>query len=66
VGGLAFDAEGSLWVIGASGLFEKYPSASLVASGAPTPAVTVRSTDHTLYWAGAFWPVPAGLPLAGR
>jgi sugar lactone lactonase YvrE len=63
VAGLAFDGDGALWVIGGSGLFEKYSPASLATSGAPSPAVTVRSTDHTLYWSGAFWPIPAGMPL---
>ena len=61
--GLAFDAAGSLWVMGGTGLLEKFASTSLGATGAPAPNVTLRFTNRILFWSVAFWPKPAGLPL---
>jgi sugar lactone lactonase YvrE len=61
--GLAFDSEGSLWVMGGARSLEKFPKASLAATGAPAPSVRLTFTTHTLFWNVAFWPRPAGLPL---
>jgi sugar lactone lactonase YvrE len=61
--GLAFDAEGSLWVIGGGGSLEKFASASLGASGSPAPSVRIALRGFVLFWSMAFWPKPAGLPL---
>ena len=61
--GLAFDADGSLWVISADGLVTKYDRAALGASGAPRPVVTIRLQDRVLFWALAFWPRVPGLPI---
>jgi len=61
--GLAFDADGSLWVMGGAGALEKFSSAALGATGAPAPSVRLAITGHTLFWSVAFWPRPAGLPL---
>jgi sugar lactone lactonase YvrE len=61
--GLAFDAEGSLWVMGGADALEKFARTSLAATGAPSPSVRVRLTGYILFWNVAFWPKPAGLPL---
>lgn len=61
--GLAFDAEGSLWVIGGDGALEKFASESLGATGAPAPNVRIVVRGFALFWSAAFWPKPAGLPL---
>ena len=61
--GLAFDAQGSLWVIGGNGDLEKFASASLGATGAPAPNVHIAVRGFALFWSAAFWPRPAGLPL---
>jgi len=61
--GLAFDSDGSLWVVGGAGLLEKFPRASLAATGAPAPSVTLRFPGFILFYSAAFWPKVAGLPL---
>jgi sugar lactone lactonase YvrE len=61
--GLAFDAEGSLWVMGGSGVLEKFPSSSLGVTGAPPPSVRIELTGYVLFWSVAFWPTPDRLPL---
>ena len=61
--GLAFDADGSLWVISGSGALEKFARASLAVSGAPSPSVRLELKRYVLFWSLAFWPKPAGLPL---
>jgi sugar lactone lactonase YvrE len=61
--GLAFDADGSLWVMGGADALEKFARTSLAASGAPSPSVRVRLIGYVLFWNVAFWPKPAGLPL---
>ena len=61
--GLAFDPDGSLWVMGGTGALEKFPRTSLGTSGAPTPSVRLTFTNYTLFWNVAFWPKPAALPL---
>jgi sugar lactone lactonase YvrE len=61
--GLAFEEDGSLWVVGGTGALTKFAPASLGASGAPAPSVQVKVRDHVLFWSVALWPKPAGLPL---
>jgi sugar lactone lactonase YvrE len=61
--GLAFDGEGSLFVIGGAGTLTKFPKTSLGATGSPAPAAKLTVAGHALFWSVAFWPKPAGLPL---
>jgi sugar lactone lactonase YvrE len=61
--GLAFDGDGSLWVMGSGGALEKFARTSLAATGAPSPSVRLGVTGYVLFWNVAFWPKPAGLPL---
>jgi sugar lactone lactonase YvrE len=61
--GLAFDASGSLWVVGGVGGLAKFDPASLAANGAPEPSARLRLSGHTLFWGVAFWPRPVGLPI---
>ncbi|MGH7675160.1 MAG: hypothetical protein ACREMV_07795 [Gemmatimonadales bacterium] len=61
--GLAFDAEGSLWVVGGSGSLTKFEQASLGASGTPEPSARLTVPGHSIFWTAAFWPRPAALPL---
>lgn len=61
--GLAFDADGSLWVIGVDGALSKFGRAQLQATGAPVPAVRLRLGGDVLFWSIALWPKPAGLPI---
>jgi sugar lactone lactonase YvrE len=61
--GLAFDGEGSLWVISGEGSIIKYDRTVLGESGTPRPSVELTVGGHTLFWSAAFWPRPAGLPL---
>lgn len=64
--GLAFDATGSLWVIGGTGALTKFSRTSLDTSGAAVPELRVRIAERSLFWSIAFWPVPDGLPLGQR
>lgn len=64
--GLAFDSEGSLWVVGGTGALTKFSPASLGASGAAVPELRVQIAGRSLFWSLAFWPVPKGLPLGQR
>jgi sugar lactone lactonase YvrE len=64
--GLAFDAEGNLWVVGGTGALTKFSWASLGASGAAEPTLRVQLAEHSLFWSIAFWPTPKGLPLGQR
>lgn len=59
--GLAFDGEGSLWVLGGGGALTRFAAASLAASGATAPSTRLDVSGHTLFWGIAFWPRPAGL-----
>jgi sugar lactone lactonase YvrE len=61
--GLAFDGDGSLWVIEDEGVLEKFPSTSLGAAGAPSPSVRVGLPGYIEFWSVAFWPRPGRLPL---
>lgn len=61
--GLAFDSDGSLWVMGGVDVLEKFSRTSIAATGAPLPSVRVRPVGYILFWNMAFWPKPAGLPL---
>jgi len=61
--GLAFEEDGSLWVVGGTGLLAKFAASSLGASGAVTPIARLKITGHVLFWSGALWPKPVGLPL---
>jgi sugar lactone lactonase YvrE len=63
---LAFDAAGSLWVIGGTGALTKYSRSSLQVSGAAVPALRVQIAERSLFWSIAFWPIPNGLPLGQR
>jgi sugar lactone lactonase YvrE len=61
--GLAFDADGSLWVMEDAGVLEKFPSTSLSAAGAPSPSVRVGLPGYIEFWSVAFWPTPDRLPV---
>ncbi len=61
--GLAFEEDGSLWVVGGTGVLAKFAPASLRASGVATPSARLRVSGHMLFWSGALWPKPAGIPL---
>lgn len=61
--GLAFDADGSLWVLGGTGTLTNFASTSLRATGAPAPAVRLQISGESLFWGVALSPTPAGLPL---
>ncbi|HST07520.1 MAG TPA: NHL repeat-containing protein [Gemmatimonadaceae bacterium] len=60
---LAFDSDGSLWVMEDGGTLNKFARASLQQSGAPAPALTLTVTGYSLFWNVAFWPKVAGLPI---
>lgn len=61
--GIAFDQEGSLWIIGVSGLLSKFTARDIAASGPAEPTLQMRIEDHLLVWGIAFWPKPSGFPL---
>lgn len=61
--GLAFDNDGSLWVVGGDGALTKFTAASLAASGAPEPSVRLDIAGHSLLWSLAFWPLVRGVPV---
>jgi sugar lactone lactonase YvrE len=60
---LAFDAEGSLWVMGGAGGLKKFEPDALDGEGSQQSSVKILVSDHILFWSIAFWPKPAGLPL---
>lgn len=61
--GLAFDTEGSLWIVGGSGVVTKFTLASIAGSGRAEPSLQISLADHVLLWSVAFWPKPSGFPL---
>ncbi len=61
--GLAFEQDGSLWVVGGTGVLAKFAPAGLGASGAVAPSVRLKVSGHVLFWSAALWPKPTGLPL---
>lgn len=61
--GLAFEADGSLWVVGGAGELTKFARSSLGETGAPAPSAQLQVNGHSLFWSVALWPKPAGLPL---
>ena len=64
--GLAFDADGSLWVVGGTGALTRYSPAALSESGAAAPMLRSQIAEGSLFWNIAFWPIPQGLPLGQR
>ena len=61
--GLAFEEDGSLWVVGGTGALTRFAPASLSATGAPAPSARLKVARHAVFWSVALWPKPAGLPL---
>lgn len=61
--GLAFDSDGSLWVVGISGVLNKFTLLSIAASGPAVPDIQITVRNRILLWSIAFWPKPVGLPL---
>jgi sugar lactone lactonase YvrE len=61
--GLAFDPDGSLWIVGAAGVITKFTLATIGGSGPAEPSVQITVPSHTLFWSIAFWPKPIGFPL---
>jgi sugar lactone lactonase YvrE len=62
--GLAFDAEGSLWVVNGGGVLARFGPGKLAVSGRPPADALLELPGQSLLWSAAFWPRPAGLPLA--
>jgi sugar lactone lactonase YvrE len=61
--GLAFDAEGSLWVAGGDNALFRFAQSKLGATGKPEPSAQLFLGDHKLLSGIAFWPPPIGLPI---
>jgi len=61
--GLAFDDDGDLWVLGATGALMEFARTNLGTSGAPNPRSRLEVSGHNLFWGLAFWPTPRDLPL---
>lgn len=61
--GLAFDGDGSLWVVSAFGELARFAPGKLTASGAPLPDARLLLGGNSLLWSAAIWPKPAGLPI---
>lgn len=60
-GGLSFDVDGNLWIMGAAGAIAKLDQSQLATSGSPVPSVQLRLSGPELFGNLAFWPRPAGL-----
>ncbi len=61
--GLAFDPDGSLWIMGVQGTLSKFTAGSIAGSGNAEPLLQVQVANSTLLWSIAFWPKPSGFPL---
>jgi len=61
--GLAFDDEGSLWIMGGQGTLSKFTVGSIAGSGNAEPLLQVKLENNSLLWSIAFWPKPSGFPL---
>jgi sugar lactone lactonase YvrE len=61
--GLAFDDQGSLWVVGDAGALHKFAREKLNTTGAPEPSAQLLVNGHTLLSGIAFWPMPLELPI---
>jgi sugar lactone lactonase YvrE len=61
--GLAFDTEGSLWIMGGQGTLSKFTAGSIAGSGNAEPLLQVKLANSVLLWSVAFWPKPSGFPL---
>ncbi|MEO8140279.1 MAG: hypothetical protein ABI742_11565, partial [Gemmatimonadota bacterium] len=61
--GVAFDAEGSLWVLNRSGTLVKFARAGLGTPGTPATGARLILSGYARFWSVAFWPRPPGLPL---
>jgi sugar lactone lactonase YvrE len=61
--GLAFDADGALWIASGDGTLVRYAASSLRTSGAPAPSDALTISGHTALSGIAFWPRPPMLPL---
>jgi sugar lactone lactonase YvrE len=61
--GMAFDGDGSLWVMNVDGPLVKLGRADIAATGAPRPSVQLTPNGVARVWNVAFWPTPNGLPL---
>jgi DNA-binding beta-propeller fold protein YncE len=61
--GLAFDAEGNLWVVGGDDAVYKFAQSTLGVAGKPAPAAQLFLSGHTLLSGIALWPTPPGLPI---
>ena len=61
--GLAFDNDGSLWVLTGDGGLEKFTRAQIAVSNSPAPTVALQLNDHFVFWSIAFWPTPDALPI---
>jgi sugar lactone lactonase YvrE len=61
--GLAFDAAGNLWVLGAESVLTRFTPANLAGDDEQPASARFTITGYTAFWGAAFWPRPAGLPL---
>lgn len=62
--GMAFDAAGNLWVTDTDSRLLAFTPAELATSGSPTPSVVVSGFEGVNMGLLAFYPPPAGVPLA--
>jgi sugar lactone lactonase YvrE len=61
--GLAFDAEGNLWVVGGDDALYKFAPSTIGVGGKPAPSAQLFLNHQTLLSGIAFWPKPPGLPI---
>jgi sugar lactone lactonase YvrE len=60
-GGLSFDVDGNLWIMGNAGTIAKLDQSQLASSGSPVPSAQRRLSGLAQFSNLAFWPRPAGL-----